>query len=449
MSNHDATTPAGEVLTAIDRLLDQVDPRRTDLPPQTRLEWLRLARRVHGRVEALAGLLTAEADRAQASVSTAGTPLTSWLGTGENLSRREASGAVLRARALGERPFVARAATAGEINPGQAQAIGAILGDLAPQLDADQRGQAEQVMVGLARRMDSAELARAGAQVLAAVVGPNSAELVAQQEQRAVAVAHRRRSLRFFRDGASIRFDGSLPRLDGEAFISLIEAHGEARRRTVVEARDPLHFDTPEQRRADALIDLIAAARHTKPDPGVGVARVLVKLDYDRLREGASGAGVTASGEALSAGELRRICCDAELVPMVLGGASEVLDVGRASRLVTTPLRNALTMRDGGCVFPGCDVLPNRCEAHHIQPWWQGGPTSLGNLALLCHHHHGIVEPATSGSRDQWELRIAADGLPELLPPRRLDRWRRPVRHRRQGGDGIIARGDPPGAAAG
>ena len=95
--------------------------------------------------------------------------------------------------------------------------------------------------------------------------------------------------------------------------------------------------------------------------------------------------------EPLSAGELRRICCDAEIVPVVLGSASEVLDVGRAQRLVTPGLRAALIARDGGCAFPGCDAPPSRCEAHHVQPWYLGGPTALWNLALLCHSHHPIV----------------------------------------------------------
>ncbi len=432
--------PAGDVLTAIDGLLDSVESRRSDLPPQTRLEWLRLARRVKSRVDALTGLLTAEADRAQASVEVSGTPLTSWLGVGENVSRREASGAVLNARVFGAHPAVGQAAAAGHITTNQAQAIGTVLNDIAPQLNADQRAQAEGVMVGLAGHLDSAELAGTASRVLASVAGDDRSDQRELHEQRAVEAAHRKRSLRFFREGASIRFDGSLPRLEGEAFIALVDAHGEARRRTAIEARDPLIFDTPEQRRADALAALIQAAQHTKPEPGVGVSRVVVTLSYEQLLERAGAAGVIDGGTLLSEGELRRVCCDAELIPAVLGSASEVLDLGRAARLVSGALRTALNVRDGGCVFPGCDVSPNRCEAHHLRPWWQGGPTSLENLALLCHHHHGVVEPARFGSRDQWQVRIGVDGLVECVPPARLDPAREPIRHRRRGGTGRIAR---------
>jgi len=57
--------------------------------------------------------------------------------------------------------------------------------------------------------------------------------------------------------------------------------------------------------------------------------------------------------------------------------------------------------------------------------------TALSNLVLLCHHHHGLLEPARYGIRDQWQIRIADDGIPETIPPRRCDPQRRPLRHAR------------------
>lgn len=68
---------------------------------------------------------------------------------------------------------------------------------------------------------------------------------------------------------------------------------------------------------------------------------------------------------------------------------------------------------------------------HHVVPWRLGGSTALSDLALVCKHHHGIVEPAKYGTRDQWEVRIAIDGVPEFIPPARLDPQRRPMRHAR------------------
>jgi len=159
--------------------------------------------------------------------------------------------------------------------------------------------------------------------------------------------------------------------------------------------------------------------------------RIVVTVDYTKLAADATGAGLVGDGEPLSAGDLRGLCCDADLLPAVLGGPSTVLDVGRDHRLVPPDLRAALVLRDGGCVFPGCHARPSECEAHHIVPWWQGGVTALSNLVLLCHHHHGLLEPARYAVRDQWQIRIATDGIPETIPPRRCDPQRTPLRHTR------------------
>ena len=432
MAGTSGKVTAGVALAEIERVLDCVDTDRAGVDDRTRLEWVRAARRVRGRVEALAGVLVAEADRAGSSERAAGTPLSSWLGMGENLSRREAAGAVHQARSLGEHPAVSEAAASGRVGTGQARAITRVLDGLSSQLDTTQRSEAERVLLGLASHLDADQLARSAGQVLAQVAPTNADELLEQKLQREAEAAYRQRSLRFFRQGASVGFDGSLPRVEAEAWLALLDAHQEAQRRTAIEARDPLAAPvSPEQRRADALISLIRAAAKAKPIPGAGTPTVIVKLDYHQLHQQAAGAGLIADGEQLSAGELRRVCCDAGLVPAVLGTASEVLDVGRTARLVTSAIRTALVQRDGGCTFPGCDARPTVCEAHHVVPWWAGGATALTNLALLCHHHHALVEPARYAIRDQWQVRIAADGVPEFTPPARQDPERRPLRHRR------------------
>ncbi len=459
--------PAGSVLAEVDALLDRVDPRRSGLDAGERLALVRLARRVRGRLDALTAVVTAEADRARASEVVAGTPLASWLGMGETVSRREAAGALRQARRLDGHPVVGEAAVAGRLGTGQVRAITGVLEGLTGQLDRDQQAKAEQVLVELAGHLDADQLAKAAGRVLEQVVPDTANEARDVQLQREAEAAHRQRSLRFFFEGASVRFDGSLPRLAAEKWIAQLDAHAEHTRRTAVERRDPLASTlTPEQRRADAFVAMIhssagrpASAGRARRDPGLdprsvgGVvrdlgqdpssagracrdrgpvpARVFVRLDYAALAAGAAEAGLVGEGQPLPAGELRRICCDAEIIPVVLGSASEVLDVGRAERLVTPGLRDALIARDGGCTFPGCDAPPSRCEAHHVVPWWGGGPTDLGNLVLLCHSHHPVVEPARHAIRDQWQVRLAEDGLPEFIPPARLDPDRKPVRHRR------------------
>ena len=128
-----------------------------------------------------------------------------------------------------------------------------------------------------------------------------------------------------------------------------------------------------------------------------------------------------ARGAKITAGDLRRLCCDADLMPAVLGGPSEILDVGRTQRLVTPAIRAALELRDGGCVFVGCQLPPRGCEAHHRRPWWDGGTTILENLALVCTHHHGICEPSKDPTADRWRIELNPDGIPWAIPPKRVD----------------------------
>jgi hypothetical protein len=122
----------------------------------------------------------------------------------------------------------------------------------------------------------------------------------------------------------------------------------------------------------------------------------------------------------VSAAEARRLACDARIIPAVLGGAGEILDLGRARRLFTGALRRALVLRDGGCAFPGCDRPYSWCEAHHIDGWAAGGDTALDNGVLLCGHHHRLVE------RGDWEVDLDPGGLPQFHPPLWVDPDRRP-----------------------
>ncbi len=430
-----ATVLAGAALLEFDQVLDRIEPDRSGLDPATRLRWAQLARRVAERLASLAGILIGEADLQNASVRANGTPMSSWLTLSGNLSRRESAGLLHNARALAGHPAVGEAAAAGRIGSGQARAITGVLRSLEDRLDEGQRRDAELKLVELAGRMDADRLAKAAGQVLAEVVPEDADELLERKLQAEAESARHNRSLRFFREGGgAVRFAGLLPRVDAEAWLTLLDAHAESQRRTALEERDPLSPSlTPEQRRADALIAMVQQHSLTRQAPSSGGdrPRVQVLLDYDRLRRDAAGAGLIADDEQLPAGELRRLCCDAELLPAVLNGTSEVLDVGRANRLVTPAIRAALTVRDRGCAFPGCQTRPVVCEAHHIRPWWAGGTTSTSNLVLLCHHHHALVEPAKYAARDQWEVRIARDGLPEVIPPARQDPRRRPIRQQR------------------
>ena len=131
------------------------------------------------------------------------------------------------------------------------------------------------------------------------------------------------------------------------------------------------------------------------------------------------------SGGTLSAAELRRLACDAGITPLVLGGPSEVLDYGRTRRSFPQAPRRALVVRDRGCIAPGCDRAPADCDAHHQTEWDSGGPTDLDNGALLCPYHHQQIH------RQGWQVRLARNGYPHLIPPASIDPTRRPRQHHR------------------
>jgi hypothetical protein len=92
----------------------------------------------------------------------------------------------------------------------------------------------------------------------------------------------------------------------------------------------------------------------------------------------------------ISTRTLERIACDAT-VSRVLLADSSVIDVGRATRVVSAPTRRALRARDHGCRFPGCDRNVDWSQPHHIVAWARRGLTKLSNLVLLCYFHHRLV----------------------------------------------------------
>jgi hypothetical protein len=147
-----------------------------------------------------------------------------------------------------------------------------------------------------------------------------------------------------------------------------------------------------------------------------------VTMRYDDLQKRIE-AAVLSYGGPISAAEARRIACDADIIPAVLGSDSEVLDIGRASRLFTPPIRKALELRDKGCAFPGCDRPIAWCDAHHVVHWVHFGETAYGNGCLLCRFHHSEVH------KGHWTIVFAPDGIPEFIPPPWVDRDQKPRRN--------------------
>jgi len=160
---------------------------------------------------------------------------------------------------------------------------------------------------------------------------------------------------------------------------------------------------TPAQRRADALGLVAECALKGELERGTAGDRYQVVLHVE------AGSGPEAEAHAVleldgggvrvSAETSRRLSCDASVVVMREAANGSVLDVGRRTRTVPTPIRRALIARDRRCRFPGCTA--RRCDAHHITHWADGGSTALDNLMLLCRRHHTLLhEGGISVARD-------------------------------------------------
>ena len=164
-----------------------------------------------------------------------------------------------------------------------------------------------------------------------------------------------------------------------------------------------------DQLQADVMVDLITGARTTDPR----VPEVSVLIDIETLRHGEHSATVseTADGQYLPPDVIRRMGCDADIIPIVLGGDGVPIDVGRARRLATREQRQALRAMYATCGHPNCQVRFGACRIHHVDWWDHLGPTNLDNLIPLCNEHHHLVHDGG------WTLTLKPDRTITLRRP--------------------------------
>ncbi|MFJ7213829.1 DUF222 domain-containing protein [Amycolatopsis sp. NPDC098790] len=307
-------------------------------------------------------------------------------------------------------PVTAAAASSGRLsNP----MIDTIVGALT-EIPLEHRDDAEQHLLALAENAGYKQVAALGARIVAHL-DPDGPE----PDTTEPPVPSREVSLRRKRTGIwelHGRFDDET----GTRASALLDSLAERR----TGANETGDHRSPQERYGDAFSDAIDLALNspTLPMQAGERAHVMVAVHLKDLKSGLGEATLGDTG-TMSAAEARVHACDSMIIPAVLGERSEPLNLGRLRRLISAGLRRALYLRDRGCAFPGCHRPPRHCQGHHIRHWAEGGPTDLHNLVLMCAHHHRLLH------RSGWEVRIAADGLPEFLPPAFLDRERKPRRN--------------------
>ena len=156
-----------------------------------------------------------------------------------------------------------------------------------------------------------------------------------------------------------------------------------------------------DHRQAQALIALVNGASETFSDVP-SRAEIVVHVDLETLKSGLHAGGTcrTALGADLPVETVRRLACEAEILPVVLDGRSVPIDVGRSKRLATVHQRRALEAIHPTCAIPDCEVIFDHCNVHHIEYWESGGSTDLNNMVPLCsRHHHAAHEGG-------WKLQL-------------------------------------------
>ncbi|RAM38431.1 HNH endonuclease signature motif containing protein [Arthrobacter globiformis] len=179
---------------------------------------------------------------------------------------------------------------------------------------------------------------------------------------------------------------------------------------------DPRHTSEP---------DTLTGNRPVTTFPGINwsgtgiFAKPLFGVPADRP----TGSGTFTYTGPVTASTIRKIACDADIIPVLLGSEGRILDIGRTTRIFPPHIRKALNARDRGCAFPNCTIPASWCEAHHITYWSRGGPTSTDNGVLLCTHHHHLIH------KEQWKIRVQ-NGIPWFIPPPHIDPRQQPRQNR-------------------
>jgi len=357
---------------------------------------------LQAQLAALELSLSAEADRRRVAQSLGASGTDAWLARLTGTTRAAASGGLWLARRLQESCHATREALAdGAINVDQARVIVRAAEELPDEVSAEQRAEAEAALVVRAvNGMDARRLRQAGRRMLEVV----SAELADRHEAAQLENEERRaeaETCMTLGDNGDGTWSGRfvIPELHGHMLRAALERLTSPRRLARNQAGELVHDDTVTT--GDNLswtellgLGLTELIEHlpTSVDGKEGgfqrnAVTLLVHLDHERLLDGLAAARLD-TGTKISVGEARRLACDAGIVPVVLGGRSVPLDLGRERRLHSTAQRRALSVLHDTCAAEGCERPFAWCDIHHPHAWADGGPTDLDNGIPLCGWHH-------------------------------------------------------------
>jgi hypothetical protein len=394
------TTPHHQVATATARMRDLADgvvdaSVWSMTAPETASTLVELTR-LQAQVSELTARVAAHADELQVGSAVGATSTANWLAHTIRETRPAAARTVRLGYDLGTHDHVRTALAHGDLRLEQAQVIIHAVKALPEDLDPDLVIRAEQHLVAAAAEHDARTLRVLGRRLLE-VVAPeladaHEADLLAKEEAKAAQACR----LTMTDDGHGKTYGRfTLPTLQAAELKKMLLALAAPKHVAATQGAGVARRPGPE-RMGRAFCELIEriSAKHL-PKVGGTDATIVVTIDLDTLTGRLEKAGILDTGEHISPGQVRRLACTARIIPVVLNGRSEVLDVGRQQRLFTRAQVTAMGIRDGGCTAEGCDWPPWLCHAHHWTRWTDGGMTDLGNGGLLCPRHHARAHDPT------------------------------------------------------
>src|SRR5881409_124378 len=303
-----------------------------------------------------------------------------WLSWRVGLDPGAARERVRVARALGTLPLLAQALAHGELSYAKVRALTRVA-----------TPETEERLLGVGRGGTAAQVER---------IVRGWRRVDRQAEAKESARQHATRALHVYEDeDGTVVVRGRLAPEVGAVLLQALAAaretlYQQTRREEPATSPTDASADTPTraQQQADALALLAETALHHELDPGGPGERyqVVVHVDAAVLADpDQPGQSVLEGGTRVSAETSRRLACDASRVVMRHDADGRIVEIGARTRTIPPALRRALQYRDQGCRFPGCGLPLG--EGHHVRHWAQGGPTTLSNIALLCHRHHRAV----------------------------------------------------------
>ncbi|MDP3208366.1 MAG: DUF222 domain-containing protein, partial [Rhodoglobus sp.] len=179
---------------------------------------------------------------------------------------------------------------------------------------------------------------------------------------------------------------------------------------------------TNDQQQADALVDMARVAVDADPGKLFGTRRPAVRVVVtEQTLAGPGGHGfLEGDSQPVSRETVNRHLCDTGMVGVKFDRRMQIIDLGRTQRLFSEPQRLAVSVRDGGCIFPNCTKPPSACEVHHIVEWKKLGRTDVRDGVLLCRHHHMLLH------NNHWRI-FRDDGRYWLKPPASVDPAQVPI----------------------